>query len=600
MQFTGVMPGLSCLKDIQGRVNLREKQTECIEYQLEKLNQQKYVFQLVTGYGKSWVGLISYAVNRAMGRVNRCLIVVPTDTQRQQYINGLEKDADELGIEHRKILEADGKSFVIKSNMMNEADIFVTSIQKIASDETYFNDLMEKGSWMVIADECHKYAKDKTWGNSLTSLDTEIFIGMSATPLRTAGNWGILGEPIVEQTLREARKESAIRGVRIHVEDYFVDIIDAAGDVYRLTTKTIKDFALENHIDDMSEWMLKKEVRISSKYISDALTTIINCILGKRLNHPDTRHQAIVYAMGCKHAKMLSDALDNHSSGLIANWICSDRDENTNRKIIESFESGDIDILVQVCMASEGFNSKYVSILGYMNLWNNESVAGDQSLGRALRRDVIIPHNEDIADIFIPEDNGLAEYFKTLESNVNGEDLIPSKSGDHGFEENDLDPLSLRMMTIPEFHIVNVKFKGEEVFTPLDESEIKTCQEITSKFISDHPESSSDEIFKLVEEAWQKKKNPKLSDVQIRKKASSRVQDAVSIFVRNLLKARFGRSFEKSAQADMYRKVQGKMKQLFGPKDNLTTDELKLSYGWVREQNNTLKFDREVPEWAEL
>lgn len=608
-QSASNLSAMSLYEDIERRVTLRKGQDKAIRALASPDHKARYAFELPTGYGKTWVILAGYALLRASNRANRLLWIVPTDTQRTQADRCVSKDSKALGVSFTGSRICYGEANEIKYSNLNQAEIFVTTVHKLRSDPGYFADLMAKGEWAICCDEYHRYREDSEWGESIKSLiGNRVLIGLSGTPIRTDRKDTLFDTIDVSVSLSDAKTEGAIRGVRLSTERYTLDLT-VGDEMLHLTTNNIAEQLARYGCSTLAEFDVRKQIRYHTKYISSMLTASIETMQGKQLT--GKRHQMIVFAMSVAHAKSLAESIAKMNSGIRVGWVGEGpdgRDPKENAKVLDSFQSynhkkhmgekpGDcgIDCLVQVKKASEGFDSVYATTLVYLNLLNDRSVEADQSLGRGLRRHPEIENpDDDMCDVFVSEDSGLAAYLALLTESLNG-DKPNTRDVDP-----DTDP---KWIDIPDFFLIDVEHSGTSVAYPLGEppkGKEQEAEAIVKEYVAKDPGVDMDLLRQAIYKVqWEAEKKPVSESDKI---AAGRtgIQRCVSILAGNMVRKRFGRSYEKSAKGDMITKVNGQLKAQFGVRDTLTYSELTMAYTWLQSKNIEIGGQQELPEWAEL
>lgn len=569
---------------------------------LVNIQKNQYLIELPTGYGKSWCACIAYAVLKSQNRIDRCLIIVPTDQQRTQYYTGLQEDLAILGIDYRGIERClNGNAWVIKKSLRNESDIFIAGVGSISANPGYYADLMSKGRWLVIADELHHYAQGKTWGDSVDTLDYEVRLGMSATPLRKDGSMTIFGDADfdVRVSLADAFEEGAIRKFSARIIDYTLTY-SVLGD--EPVTSLLSEFEEEAE-GDISAYEIKKNVRYFSKYVSSIFLMVINQWIEYESIYPG-QNQILVFAMSCKHAESIAEIINTLAfPGMpepFADWIgvgdANDkRNAQQNEEILERFQSNRLPCLVQVNKAGEGFNNKRCSI-GLMLDMVGDTPQKRQHVGRFLRVNNQTPDLESV--IFISSDHPCRTLLENLE------DQMPSPGKDSKSGGGGGDAQQLR---IPDIFILNTEYHSELTVYPYGSKE-----KAIAKFLEESPEAKSiveampaEDGQRLLEglmEQWVKKFIPQpkpLTSEEERKIVSDQVQRNVGVLVNSVLKKRYGSSIPKSAKGDYYRAIHARWKRQNGGHDNATKEDLMAKNQWLKEMAKQIN-EGGLPSWLNL
>lgn len=354
--------------------------------------------RLPTGYGKTFVGVGSYAIRRGQGRSNRLLVVFTSDAQLEQFKQGGVGDFADVGAH-------DVKSIVdirfsgtraLKKHRHNDAEVFVTTVQAMlgVGGEIVHELFGAGGRWMVLVDEYHHYGIDAAWGKAVLALPADFVLAMSATPSRKA-NDSAFGAPDISVRYRDAVDEDAVKPLRGHSYVYRIDLLDEQGGVESLTTDELFEAAGASAPDKVDRWAINRKMRWSPKYVSPLVSVPLERMIRERIA-TGYRLQAIVGAMCVSHAEMVCKQIETMFPDLSVDWVGTGdngRKPDENRKVLRGFcppkdERGrrnhTLDVLVHVGMAGEGLDSVEVSEVIHLNAanWNNSN---DQENGRAAR-----------------------------------------------------------------------------------------------------------------------------------------------------------------------------------------------------------------------
>lgn len=151
---------------------LRRWQEEALAKWLVK---RRGVASVVTGAGKTRFALACIAAARAIEPELRVLVIVPTLALVDQWLAVMQDDDSLDGpvVVHRGGKVSEGRS---------SQHIATVNTARIATGR-----LTASGRWMVVADECHRYASP----SNRVALDAEwsASLGLSATPSREHDTW---------------------------------------------------------------------------------------------------------------------------------------------------------------------------------------------------------------------------------------------------------------------------------------------------------------------------------------------------------------------------------------------------------------------------
>lgn len=569
----------------------------------------KLVAELPTGYGKTYVICAAYALLREQGAVGRMLVVVPSDEQFNSYLEEIESDLADLGAPISGALKA-SSALGLKAHKENTAEVFVTTVQSLTSNEDAITDLLKTGLWLLAADEYHRYAKDNTWGKSLVGLNSVFTLAVSATPDRTdGGDKAIEGAPDVRVTLREAVEEGAIRPVVVRSSSYAIDLTMRGEDTPRRMSTSELRKALAESGADISTQEVKKELRYYSKYLYKAILDPYIKLNQLNAEQPG-EHKMLVFAMGVGHAKSVCEQVNGIAGEKIADWIgvqstverddgkavVIGRSEKENKDVLDKFKSGEFNVLVQVKKATEGFNDVRCSVLLFLNL-TGESVQLKQMIGRGLRRNYAVEPaadrkaRKDRCWIYVSNDHPGLEYMKRLEGEMAHEDDDDDDEGATGGGGS-----GTPIYGIPEFYILDARFSGEELFYPFgDDGQISEAQAIARarEGTAELADASDETIQAHLRRLFGMEPKP-VSTTEKISRARKKVTDSARMLGGNVVRVRAercGGTFPQSLLGDTIRGIHAKWLR-HNPSlshDSMSVEDFERKYEWIRGINNRMK-----------
>lgn len=590
-------------------LKLRKGQERLRDYIEKNPGESLVNVQFPTGYGKTVAFAVAYNEYRSMQIVNRAVVVVPTTTQRIQYEKDFGAACAKVGIDGGgKVKRIDCDTATLRYHKNNMADVFVIGVGKLIQNLGYMRDLMAKGKWLLVADEHHHYAPDMPWGDAVRELMemSERTLAMSATPYRNGGDLSIFGRPTdgLRITLKEASDEHAIKRIKANIEHYFVDVVDRHGEVTRITTESLRNG--DTLPESLSAWETKQQLRYLNKYLSPMMSSSVACLSRKQIEHPG-QHQMIVYAMSCRHAQSLAQAVKTIGLGEVSvDWVGvgpDGRGDEENDGVLGRFKSGEIDCLVQVNKAGEGFDVCRASVLVFLNLLGSSPQA-EQQIGRGLRRNYAIKdHRQDVCDIFVPADSHLVDLVRGMEQMTQPEDEEQEEKD----KRDPLDPSDFRLESLPSWQLLSAEHDRSEVLWVIDPNDprvYRTAKEMEPVYkAKGRPFSaeSKDDLEQVAKAMalLMKEQHAAQSEDERLKQARDRVFKAVNVCANNLAKLRAritGGSYERSLVGDLAKKIHGTWKRQFGGHSDMTIGELEQKYDWVDSINNSVRAG-EVPEW---
>lgn len=587
-------------------LSLRKGQQQIIDLLNDPTSKPRQTRQLIavlpTGYGKTLGICCSYAALRHAGMVQRLLIVVPSAEQFGSYLDEIEQDMARAGAPVTGAYRA-VSDLSIRLHRRNEAEIFVVTIQTLSgSGMATVQDLLSSGRWMLAADEFHRYADENTWGEALKSLSPVFTAAVSATPDRTDRSAkAIEGKADVEITLADAVDEGAIRRVVTHVMDYTVDLTMGGEQVpERFSLSTLADsLGVSDRLQDLSQLEVKREIRYHSKYISESLLNAVSKLEELNELHP-SQHKMLVFALGVRHAQMICEQIQSIAPQLNADWIgtlATDKDgrqngrsDAENETVLSRFKRGELQILVQVRKAAEGFNDVRCSVLVFLNMLN-ESVLLQQAVGRGLRRNPAIPEEMDRCHVYVSHDHPGIEFLKALADELATPDqdpIVNERPGAGGTGG----PI---IYDIPKFFIVDASFSGEELYFPLGDTLMSqsTVLERVRSAVPQLQGQCDDSTLQMIRQALGVEPQPMSTSEKV-ERAKDRVTKAVSTLASNVVRIRADRSggtFPRSMLGDTCKAIHRRWKTINGGngQSSMTVDEIERKYTWVQGLNTSIR-----------
>jgi len=359
---------------------------------------KKLNIQLPTGYGKTYAGIGSYSILKSQGKVNRLLVIFPTDAQLNQFEKDGASNLMSAGVdEPRSIVDVRFYGVnAVRKHRTNSSQVYGITVQALMyeSGMNIIQKLLETGKWMIIVDEYHHYGIEARWGKSVLDLNSEFILAMSATPSRRNGD-SAFGAPDISVGYRQAVEEKAVKPLKGHSYTYRIDAVMENGDITSFTTDDLISEVGSALPEKIESYKIDRQMRWSPKYVSPLVTIPIERMLKQRIS-TGYRLQAIVGAMCVSHAKLVSDQISSLFPELSVDWVGTGdngRDQEINKSILGKFcpkkdERGDrtptLDILVHVGMAGEGLDSILVSEVIHLNKASKNN-SNDQENGRAAR-----------------------------------------------------------------------------------------------------------------------------------------------------------------------------------------------------------------------
>lgn len=582
--------------------------------------------KIPTGAGKTLAAVSAYAELSRLGEVNRLLYIVPTDAQREQFIQDGKRDFEDvglLGIEPFDI--ARSPTLALKEHRTGKSQVFCTTIQAIANGNIYqtVKDLLQTSRWMIVVDEYHHYGIDKRWGKTILDLNGQFVLAMSATPARR-NNDSAFGSPVISVTYREALEARAVKRLLLHAYEYRVDAITYNGDVISFTTHDIAEQAGSLDPEAIERFRASKRLRWSPKYISPLVSIPIERLMTMRLN-TQMPLQVIVGALCCSHAQMVCEQIKAMFGDVLRiDWVGTGphgRSREENVTILRRFcppkradgrrhpEDIELDVLVHVGMAGEGLDSIFVTEVVHINPANicNQN---DQENGRGARRMPGVADKYQVCHINVDSTSEYAQY-----TGARIMDVFDAATDDEPRELTDEEQRELQQsedyeelpnefsIVIADVELLHID-KGDPEVMVWVESLAKALpgldtREFFANLTEDHPVwDRAIELRRkeLLERASGMNRMSRLA--QMRSQLDTHVKKLTGLVVRILAQ---GGRFEKSLPGDIKRRINSRKKLLVNNIEvgDLDEEQLEFQRQWLKALEQEILREG-LPAWLKL
>jgi superfamily II DNA or RNA helicase len=565
----------------------------------------KWLCVLPTGYGKTITAIGAFSILRKRGLATHMLVLVSTDQQRDQWVKGAKKYFDRLGEPLRGALRIEKKDREYRYALPGMCEVFVGTYAQLLNGAAYWDLLMQYGQWMVVFDECHHLYEDGAWTRASTVLRCDFELYLSATIIRTdkkplregipikqtqEGAWEF--EPTSHINVMQALKEGAIRWPVLHKHHYFVDVIKADGTNERLTTDSLSPEARK----DFEGYETRYQLRYREEYLSSMLLDAVAELSARNIRHPN-QHQMLIFAMTCKHAVFVTGLLNKLVGSNFADCIGIHRSDEQNRSVLDRYLSNELQCLVQVEKAGEGFDNPRSSVLVFLNLVQALSKV-IQQVGRGQRRNHAIPADQDTAAVFASADSAVALYLQAIEMEETDEVIRErvKRDSDPG------QPSAPRMVDLPSLHVIAAEFDRAERFGPDPQTidDIRRGEEI-AKEVGLHG-LTQDMLAKLGRSASRERVTPSAQFLASETAAIEYWRDKVDRGVKTLAgnAARAGgrTEIEGKSFGRLIHAIHSEWMRVSGMgHDAMTAADMQRKYEWVRGINDTLVNEGRAPAW---
>jgi len=371
------------------------------------------------GYGKTVIGVGSFAVAAEVAGADFCLYLTPTDVLRTQVYNGIERALAllESPLSVRKALADNAAIHRIHGS---RANVVVATYQQVVAAPAVYQRLCAGKRVHLVCDEAHHLAERGRWAEPIAALRAATAMLLSATPVRLdrsalAGaryfediDGGLVIDPLLQVSMRQAWKEGRIlKRLAMQMKDYSVELQDRDGNVTSFTASEMAE------LPDFDQRCVREQLRWNEDYVEPLVREFAQALLAKRAG--GALHQGLVFAATTEHA--------NHLWRLFARWHPSlrcevvhsaDISDAENDRRMADFHAGRSDVLIQVRKASEGFDAPAVSVLLKLDAVHSREPF-IQQIGRGLRFNHALSDRENVLHVFIGRDPRLQPLIDQLE-----------------------------------------------------------------------------------------------------------------------------------------------------------------------------------------
>ncbi|NQZ23841.1 MAG: DEAD/DEAH box helicase family protein [Colwellia sp.] len=367
---------------------------------------------LPTGSGKT--GLVSIApFGICKGRV---LIITPGLVTADSILKNQESLRDNFWMNHGVILDlrrqpkmtpyVDG----VTLRDMEQNHIIVSNIQRCVSTKGILSQVPNDFFDMIIVDEAH-HAAANSWKEVLDYFPAAKKLHVTGTPYR-GDDLELPGERIFEKSLAEV--------MRIKLVKWLAKSTVNNNELFFISPKK-PDIKLSIHeVEDLHDrqW-IERSIALSEACSKDVINKTIEHLKDLRTYSPNIPHKIIAAACSIEHAQDVTKWYAE--SGLRTILIHSKLSNNEKKLAFKSIEQNRCDVVVNVDMLKEGYDHKYLTILGIFRPYKSKN-AFAQVIGRVLRviqdEDSTNFEIDNYAKVIFHEELGLNALWKEFEQEV--------------------------------------------------------------------------------------------------------------------------------------------------------------------------------------
>jgi len=302
----------------------------------------------------------------------------------------------------------------------------------------------------------------------------------------------------------------------------------------------------------------------------------------------------LVYAYSCAHAKSLCQIIGGHAPGLRVDWVGTGpngRSDTENTNIIGRFKGGAGDVLVQVNIASEGFNCPPVSVIVDLSLTG----FGPQKL-QAYGRGTRVYYGFPLV-IYIPTDSNVARHAYRMAGLF---DLPVDTEAPSG-------PCTCcpacprcehhegKLFDLPDLHVLSAMLIGGHDFEPTAAQVYDVATRLSRRLDPKNNPEDFQEVYEAMT-AVHRIKQEEMSEGATLAFWQEKVTKAVSTVAVNVALKIHGR-VEKSLMGDLCRRINGRWKhERRSSHDMMTAGEFEQKYTWLIHINDDVKLGT-LPVW---
>ena len=356
-------------------------------------SQQDAVFQLETGGGKTPI----------IAKLNDKPTI--NIAHRNMLIEQISQTLTNVGIYHKII----GNSQIEKRCQLyqrnhgikhRDSGVYVGTIQSIiARHKAGRLNIDTNLPYQIIIDECHHVANGNMWAKLGEIFPNARFIGATATPCRLDGQGlhkdcgGLFDELVQAEQLKDNGTLWLIaNGYLADYEAYCPPDVDMS---MLSAYADVKKLSAEFTPKELEKWA---DAKISLAVIGDII---------KQYQKLASDKTSIVFCPTIKVADQLSQAFKKY--GLVSTYIASTLSFVENMRRVDAFRRGEVQILCNVEMATEGFDLPSAECLIILRP-TASFVLHKQMIGRVMRpktdnkKAIIIDHVGNIIKHGLPDD----------------------------------------------------------------------------------------------------------------------------------------------------------------------------------------------------
>ena len=235
-----------------------------------------------------------------------------------------------------------------------DADIVVGSVQTLYRNRKNLQDFIPE---IVVIDEWHHYhEKNKQYQGLWERFSDAKFVGLTATPYRFMGGDLPLGTKLIEMDIGTAV-----------AHNYLVPPVPEALKS-KISLAKVKTRAGDFAINELSEAV---NVEARNRLIADRVIQAVK----------DEKRQGILFAVDVAHSKAMAELLRKE---VRVGEVYGETNKDERRDLMERLRGGDVDVLCNNLVATEGFDVPHLSFVCMARPTKSLGLY-TQAMGRGLR-----------------------------------------------------------------------------------------------------------------------------------------------------------------------------------------------------------------------
>ena len=342
-------------------MQLRPYQEKCLESIVSEARQGvvRQVMVLATGTGKTII--FGHLPSKVRDKGKKTLILAHREELLTQAKDKLLKiDATlKIGIEQGP--------YNISESEIDTLDVVLASVPTLGRENSErIQKFKPEDFGLIVCDECH-HATSATYLNIFKHFDVlkgsiknpngRVLLGCTATPSRAdkVGLDKVFDKIVFSYTIQQG------------IEDGYLS------DIKAYTVQTATDISqIHTRMGDFAEGELAEEVNNDDRnmLVVDSYKEIAN------------HSKALVFAVNVEHAEELAGCFQQ--AGYRADYVVGTTDHDDRKQILEDFNTGELEVLVNVGVLTEGYDEPSIETI-LMARPTKSSVLFSQIIGRGTR-----------------------------------------------------------------------------------------------------------------------------------------------------------------------------------------------------------------------